>query len=129
MITTADIAQMDDLVCAITGLTAEQLNEMRYEAAYTYLQEVIGTDSYGMQELPKTPEFWAHWRRVWYAFDEQLLMGTGEEPPVIPFDCDARQACSLYTYYHSTKRVALDDSLIHAAWHAFIKTLKTNTIQ
>lgn len=50
-----------------------QLSELIFEQAYEYLEKVFGTDAYGMEQLPKTTEFWTWWRMEWNQIDRMFL--------------------------------------------------------
>lgn len=67
------MATMDEQMSALTGLSQEQINGIRFESAFTYLDKVIGTDVHGMQLIPREPGFWGWWRREWYRVDELLM--------------------------------------------------------
>ena len=67
------IERMDEQVIALTGIGQLTINELRFETAYTFLQTVIGADEYGMEMLPKTPQFWNWWMNEWLRVDEQYM--------------------------------------------------------
>lgn len=67
------MAEMDAQICAFTGLSQEELEQIRFECAFTYLEKVIGTDSHGLELIPREPGFWGWWRRDWYRVDELLM--------------------------------------------------------
>lgn len=120
-----EIHEMSQVVCLYTGLSIEQLNEIRYEAAYDYLAKVIGTDTYGMEHLPRTPQFWGHWNLIWHRIDEIIMYGTDDKGPSITVDMPQQQARQIYLEMHdiNLKNYRLNSTLIDAAWHSFIKTL------
>ncbi|MEQ9426989.1 MAG: hypothetical protein RJQ09_21385 [Cyclobacteriaceae bacterium] len=56
----------------------EAIYRLRFETAYTYLEQVLGADVFGLHRLPRTSLFWGHWRREWYKIDKAVL--NTEEP-------------------------------------------------
>lgn len=120
-----DMAQMDDLVCRTTDISPEDLNELRFNAAYEYLEQIIGTDTYGLEQIPRTSEFWAHWRLLWLRIDQQIYFG-GDDCPAIITDQDPDTARRLYLAYHeqNDRQYQLNSTLIDTAWHEYTKTLQ-----
>jgi hypothetical protein len=121
---------MDAMVCAVTGLSPEALATVKFEAAYDYLEHVIGTDAYGLQNLPLTAVFWGHWRTLWYRIDQQIMLGDVQYPPVfsaLHMPDDPRRE---YLRLHNARLSGyyLNSTLIEEAFHVeVIKKLKTNS--
>ncbi|MEQ9466578.1 MAG: hypothetical protein RLN88_04150 [Ekhidna sp.] len=140
------IEQMDQLVMAVTGLEQEHLAKVKFDFAYEYLEHVIGTDTYGLQELPKTAIFWGHWLKVWYQIDVELFEGSEEVAPVFLVhegtghwlqrtsigNCVVHDMISAYLQYHEATRLGwqMNSAILEEGWHQTIKELanKSKTI-
>lgn len=134
---TQHIAELDEQVSALTGATQEQINEVRFELAYMFLEHVIGTDAWGMHELPLTPLFWTWWRREWARIDQEVVdihlqydhklqeyyctYPNGKEVRV----SSARQLRAIWAAHHypHPDNYRLTGDLVHASWGRLIKSI------
>lgn len=122
--------------------TDEQLNTMVFDGAYDYLQNIFGTDAYGLQHLPKTSEFWAWWRMEWNRIDALFLNAishkySAEYPQwycvIRDRDTDYLHAVyncnglrTWYIAYHeaSMSNRFLNSSVVRAGAHQMINSIK-----
>ena len=112
MITRADIAAQDALVCRAIHLSAEDLFWMKLDRGCEFLRQWIGeehvADIHLMEQLP---EFWAWWQQLWYIRDRKFL--AMYHLPCLP----------VYERYHDPKRLTeRPNSAIMASYHELIKT-------
>lgn len=137
------IKEADEMACALTELTPHQLNKIRFETAYEYLEKIIGTDNFGMEAIPKTGLFWGWWSREWLRIDEMLFMEYNGNKPLIRWDfilktfyikdygvaevnvSSAAQFREVYLKYHAAKpeNYHLNSVVIDETWHQMIKNL------
>lgn len=61
------------LLLELLMITDEELTAKVFAGAFEYLEKVFGTDAYGMEHLPRTPQFWAWWTRQWNDIDSVFL--------------------------------------------------------
>lgn len=122
--------------------TDEQLNHMLFEGAYEYLQHVFRADSYGLEHLPKTHEFWVWWRMEWNRIDTLFLQAishkySAEYPQwycvIRDRDTDDLHAVhsvnGLRTWYITYHKATMgnkfiNSSVVRAGAHHLINTLK-----
>lgn len=116
--------------------TEEDFAKMIFEGAYQYLEKVFSTDSYGMEHLPKTKEFWAWWKIEWAKIDA-VFIGAIEEHNDRTFIRDRDKANSLwsiqnykelrdqYAYYHEAtmKNRYMNSSLVRAGAHEMVNAI------
>lgn len=131
---------MDALACELTGMDAEELAAHKFEMAYRYLEEIIGTDAYGMEQIPQTDLFWGHWMMVWYRLDVLIMEGDSETTPLIRYDIgmqeyyytadgneyrchSSRQIRQIYLDHHSAAGMQLNRAVVNEGWHQYIKSL------
>lgn len=50
-----------------------QMSSLFFEVAYEYLENVFGTDAYGVEHIPQTAEFWTWWKMEWAKIDSIFL--------------------------------------------------------
>lgn len=131
-----------ELVLSICGYDEEELSQMQFTAAFECLEKVLGSDEYGITELPKTTDFWIWWKDQWYRrdrifldrlrFDAELQKYTSVTPghltPLVLHE--QRDFRYIYSLYH---RVATDNIYINSAGMEYsfhndvIKHLSRNT--
>lgn len=107
-------------VSTLTGYSAENLFALTVETAYTYLKQVWRTDAYGMEMLPKTPEFWAWWRIEWARIDERFLKDMESRP-----NRDHMYYQTYYQHYHRAEldNIHMNSTVMEASAHRLIKQL------
>lgn len=63
------IIESEQLAKALCGYTDQEFADLQFESAYQYLDQVLGTDAWGMHEYPKHRAFWSWWRIQWHHID------------------------------------------------------------
>ena len=124
-------------------MSEEELNVKIFEGAYEYLEHVFGTDAYGMDHLPKTPQFWTWWRREWAKIDAVFLHAVEVSPERFRYPgtlwavrdrdntecrCIVRELHALreqYEYYHeaSMSNRYLNSEIVRAGMHQMFKDM------
>lgn len=120
-------------------LTEDEMTNLFIDTAYDYLRNVLGTDAYGLENLPRTSEFWSWWRLEWNRIDAIFLCNIRE---------DDRWYCSIvdrdsnhlykvdgvaflrdwYALYHeaSMDNRYMNSSVVRAGAHSVIKHIISN---
>ena len=131
--------QNRDAVKKWLKLTDDEASNLFIDTAYDYLKNVLGTDAYGLEHLPKTSEFWTWWRLEWNRIDSIFLNCIRE---------DERWYCSIvdrdsstwykvddvyflrewYNIYHeaSMDNRFINSSVVRAGAHSVIKNIISN---
>lgn len=133
------IAEMDEMVVAIVGISTEDLYQVKFDFALKYLEEVIGTDTFGLAELPKTTAFWSHWRHLWYRVDHELFLGSEDSDCIFKLHDNGTHwlqrtsfgnmvitdMVSAYLQYHEIEQLSwqMNSAVIEESWHQTIKNL------
>lgn len=134
------IKEMDDVrqeVLAITGIAEEELSEWIYEAALKCLKDILGSDEYGINELPKRPEFWGWWKAQWYRRDRMFLDRLKFNPSLLKYQIlipgtgtetylhDQKHIRMAYELYHKVDRdnVYFNNGAIEYSYHQLIKCI------
>ncbi|WP_157494128.1 hypothetical protein [Fulvivirga imtechensis] len=124
-------------VSMLTGISQDELSTMRFDAAYTYLEQVMEVDAYGMEHLPKTPQFWAWWCTEWNRIDQIFMYKIRKDLHIgICVIEDPRNGqlwamyskadlAKYYRIYHaiSHDNIHINSSVMHASAHTMIKEL------
>jgi hypothetical protein len=93
------------------------------DTAFEYLKNVLGVDAYGLEYLPKSPEFWTWWRMEWNRIDALFLDAIGPHDDcyasIVDRDSDTRfevytadDLLRWYTIYHEA---SMENRFINAA--------------
>jgi hypothetical protein len=129
-------------ILQLTGISLEDQAEMCFEGAYSYLENVLHTDSYGMQHLPRTSEFWAWWECEWAKIDQLFidsirtdLLPTGAcvvEHPVSGNHYYAEREevrAKMFRVYHEAneENMVINSAVMNASAHKLIKELATKS--
>ena len=128
------IMKVDAEICALTGLSWETLNTIRFETAYEFLEKVLGVDAYGLEVMPKTPMFWKWWSHEWLRVDELYLtklrydmrQGTHflelRDRSQVNADSMERRL-SFWKDYHEAREVNyyIDREVVEMTYHSLIK--------
>jgi hypothetical protein len=132
-----DIQNARDQVMELCGLTSEELAQLQWDGAMQCLHKVLGSDEYGIAELPKTSDFWLWWKDQWYRRDEAFLESLKFDVDRTQYTCafpgeDLRlylegsaQMKGMYLRYH---RMAGDNPLVNnntmeVSFHQMIKDI------
>ena len=107
-------------VSILTGYSADELFNMAVDTAFTYLREIWKTDEYGMEMLPKSPEFWAWWRMEWARIDKLYLDDMKHRP-----NRAHRYYRVYYEHYHKAglNNIFINSAVMEASAHKLIKRL------
>ena len=132
----AAILRMDAEICALTGLSWEELNTIRFETAYEFLEKVMGVDAYGLEVMPKTSQFWNWWSNQWLRVDELYVSNLRfdvrqsthylEMRDRVQVNAESEERRLAYWKdYHEASRenYYIDEQLVHLTYHQLIKTL------
>lgn len=107
----------------LTGISSEDLGELKFNSAYSYLEEILETDDYGMEVIPKTKQFWAWWSIEWGRIDQIFFnnIKTGYRHGLCQIDdpfTGNLKACynqqDLLNYYLLYHEISEDNLLINA---------------
>lgn len=133
------------LLLQLLDITEEQMNEKLFEGAYEYLENIFGTDAYGMKHLPKTSEFWTWWQMEWAKIDSIFIAAIDDATPEtyaqdgIMYKVRDRdnergkwrikskeELTDHYLFYHEAnmKNRYINSDIMHAGAHAMIKEIK-----
>lgn len=121
-------------VLTITGMSRQALNELMFNAAYSYLQEVLQTDAYGLEMIPQTKEFWSWWSIEWSRIDQIFLNKIRKDARVHictiehPYNGQLHGCFSqadlqkFYLLYHqiSPENIFINSSVMEASCHQMI---------
>ena len=126
------IAQIRAQIATETGVTVEDQAVYCFEQAYTWMEQVLGTDRHGLEMLPHQPGFWPWWRTHWDAVDRAFVssrMQFGEHQLIqIPGTNQFKQMSNrrvvldLWETYHDPHYVRGNKALLEKSFHQYIKT-------
>lgn len=132
----AAIMRMDAEICALTGLSWEELNTIRFDTAYEFLEKVMGVDAYGLEVMPQTSQFWRWWVNQWLRVDELYLtklrfdLHQGShflmmrDNTQVNADTEERRLAYWKDYHEaSTDNYYIDEQLVNLTYHQMIKTI------
>ncbi|MFN7703459.1 MAG: hypothetical protein ACK5OS_02465 [Chryseotalea sp.] len=73
-------AEIRNHIISWLDITEERYNNMLFESGFEYLQNVLKTDAYGMDHLPKSKAFWNMYIiDVWNPIDKAFLEAFNQE--------------------------------------------------
>lgn len=125
------------LLLELLKVSQEELNEKVFAFAYEYLEKVFGTDAYGMEYLPKTPQFWTLWTKHWKEIDsvfigaveshhEGLYIIRSRDNELSSYCINSVEALRAhYDYYHQAHKnnPYLNNNVVDAGMHEMIKSI------
>jgi hypothetical protein len=125
-----------DAVKSWLKLTDDEATNLFIDTAYEYLRNVLGTDAYGLEHLPKTSEFWMWWRLEWNRIDAIFLscLTTDSRWYATIIDRDTETPYKVanvhdlqkwYEIYHeaSLDNRYINSSVVRAGAHSVIKAI------
>ena len=132
----ATILRTDQEICALTGISWEELNTLRFETAYEFLEKVMGVDTYGLERMPQTAQFWRWWQNEWLRVDERFLSNLRYDirqdshflimPDRVQVCADSMERRLAYWKdYHeaSDANYFIDRELLEQSYHSLIKSI------
>jgi hypothetical protein len=134
-----DMREAQEQVSALCGFTSEEIGDMQFASAFECLERVLGSDQYGIDQLPKTSAFWHWWKEQWFRRDEQFLnnikfdIETGKHIALIKNEGylyveSASQFRQVYREYHriDANNPEVNNNLMETSFHFMIKELAKN---
>lgn len=122
------------LIEAYTGLSVGTQAQYRFDQAYSWLEQVLETDQYGLEMLPLQPGFWSWWGSHWTGIDQAFVDSIRVDPSgmiqvrVAGAENFSRaisepHLAAIWRDYHSIRYVKGNQALIRQSFHQYIKKI------
>lgn len=128
------ISEIQTLIQAYTGITPEVQAQYRFNQAYSWLEQVLETDQYGLEMLPLQPGFWSWWGAHWTGIDQAFIDSIRVDPSGLiqvrvagaenfSVAISELHLATIWKDYHSIRYVRGNQALIRLSFHTYIKNL------
>lgn len=126
------IDQIKAQIAEETGVSIEDQAVYCFEAAYTWMAQVLGADIHGLEMLPLQPGFWPWWTTHWNAVDRAYITSriqfAGHDLIQVPGTQQYKPlkhrlaVLDLWETYHDPHYVRGNKALLEKSFHQYIKT-------